>query len=84
MLPATFTLVDEFYVFDSTTTPTSSTFAATPLGSPTKLPIAWHRQEGQGPRLLHRARPRGRGVVRPEDPRRPRHPGILWALKRGP
>jgi type 1 glutamine amidotransferase len=83
-LPATFSLVDEFYVFDQYNAANLVDLRCDALGSPTKLPIAWHRQEGQG-RVFYTAL--GHGAEEWADPKvLDDHviPGILWALNRMP
>jgi type 1 glutamine amidotransferase len=83
-LPATFSLVDEFYVFDQYNDANLVDLRCDALGSPTKLPIAWHRQEGQG-RVFYTAL--GHGAEEWADPKvLDDHviPGILWALNRMP
>jgi type 1 glutamine amidotransferase len=83
-LPPTFALVDEFYVFDQYNDANLVDLRCDALGSPTKLPIAWHRQEGQG-RVFYTAL--GHGAEEWADPKiLDDHviPGILWALNRGP
>jgi type 1 glutamine amidotransferase len=81
-LPPTFSLVDEFYVFDMYRNDNLVDLRCDALGSATKLPIAWHRQEGQG-RVFYTAL--GHGAEEWSDP----HvlddhviPGILWTLYR--
>src|SRR6185436_620217 len=83
-LPATFSLVDEFYVFDQYRNDNLVDLRCDALGSATKLPIAWHRQEEKG-RVFYTAL--GHGAEEWADP----HvlddhviPGILWALGRAP
>jgi type 1 glutamine amidotransferase len=83
-LPATFALVDEFYVFDQYNDSNLVDLRCDALGSPTKLPIAWHRQEGQG-RVFYTAL--GHNAEEWSDPKiLDDHviPGILWALGRAP
>jgi type 1 glutamine amidotransferase len=79
-LPATFTLVDEFYVFDSYRNDNLVDLRCDALGSPTKLPIAWHRAEGAG-RVFYSAL--GHSADEFEDKRiLDDHliPGVMWAL----
>ena len=83
-LPATFSLTDEFYVFDQYRNDNLVDLRCDALGSPTKLPIAWHRQEGQG-RVFYTAL--GHDAAEWADPRIVDDhviPGILWALGRLP
>jgi type 1 glutamine amidotransferase len=79
-LPATFTLVDEFYVFDNYRNDNLVDLRCDALGSPTKLPIAWHRTEGSG-RVFYSAL--GHSADEFEDKRiLDDHliPGVMWAL----
>jgi type 1 glutamine amidotransferase len=81
-LPATFSLVDEFYVFDQYRNDNLVDLHCDALGSAMKLPIAWHRQEGQG-RVFYTAL--GHGAEEWADPRIVDDhvvPGILWTLGR--
>jgi type 1 glutamine amidotransferase len=83
-LPATFPLVDEFYVFDQYNEANLVDLRCDALGSPTKLPIAWHRQEGQG-RVFYSAL--GHNAEEWSDPKIVDDhviPGILWSLNRLP
>jgi type 1 glutamine amidotransferase len=83
-LPATFALVDEFYVFDQYNDANLVDLRCDALGSPTKLPIAWHRQEGQG-RVFYTAL--GHNAEEWSDPKIVGDhviPGILWSLGRAP
>jgi type 1 glutamine amidotransferase len=83
-LPASFPLLDEFYVFDQYNEANLVDLRCDALGSPTKLPIAWHRLEGQG-RVFYTAL--GHNAEEWSDPKiLDDHviPGILWALNKGP
>jgi type 1 glutamine amidotransferase len=83
-LPATFALVDEFYVFDQYNEANLVDLRCDALGSTTKLPIAWHRQEGQG-RVFYTAL--GHNAEEWSDPKIVDDhviPGILWSLGRAP
>jgi type 1 glutamine amidotransferase len=82
-LPATFSLVDEFYVFDQYHDDNLVDLQCDALGSTTKkLPIAWHRLEQQG-RVFYTAL--GHDAQEWSDPKiLDDHviPGLLWALGR--
>jgi type 1 glutamine amidotransferase len=81
-LPATLSTVDEFYVFDNYRADNIVDLRCDALGSPTKLPIAWHRTEGQG-RVFYSAL--GHDAKEWEDKRILEDhvvPGVLWALGR--
>jgi len=83
-LPATFTLEDEFYVFDTYRMDNLVDLRCDALGSPTKLPIAWHRTEGSG-RVFYSAL--GHSAEEFADKRiLDDHliPGVMWALGGGP
>jgi type 1 glutamine amidotransferase len=83
-LPATFPLLDEFYIFDQYNEANLVDLRCDALGSPTKLPIAWHRLEGQGrvfyTALGHNAEEWSNSMVLDDHV----IPGLLWALNRGP
>jgi hypothetical protein len=83
-LPATFTLVDEFYVFDTYRADNLVDLRCDALNGGTRLPIAWHRTEGSG-RIFYSAL--GHSADEFADKRiLDDHliPGILWSIGRGP
>jgi type 1 glutamine amidotransferase len=81
-LPATFSLVDEFYVFDQYRNDNLVDLQCDALTGTTKLPIAWHRLEGQG-RIFYTAL--GHEAAEWSNPMIVDDhviPGILWSMGR--